>query len=480
MIRRALVLSAAVATAALVTFGVESDASACGGCFGPPPPPTEQPTVVTDHRMILSISKEQSTLYDQIRYQGSPASFAWVLPIAGTVEIGLSANIVFQALDQFTQQTIIAPPLNCPQQPTGCNQFGSRNATAGASAPAEDSQGGGVQVIKQEVVGPYETVQLKSEDPNALTDWLEQHGYTIADDIKPVINQYVTEKFNFLALKLVPGKDVKDMRPVRVTTTGAGAVLPLRMVAAGTGANVGITLWTVSEGRYQPQNFPSFYITTDELVWDWTKQQSNYTDLRAQKTATSLGRSWETESSVAVYRQNIESVVTYGAISQGGGTGGGASAPYYEQQAANDYLPKEDDQGNVTRTASQVRQDDMDTLFFGIPATNIRVTRIRADLSRAALDQDLQMTAAADQSVLSPVRQVTKELNEPACPVFDGCTQVGTAPRSEAIARSSGGGNETFSACATAVRSHPSWFGTGGGLMALALVHVARRRRSKR
>ena len=42
--------------AALAALAVsEPEARACGGCF---PPPGEQQSVVTDHRMILSVSKE--------------------------------------------------------------------------------------------------------------------------------------------------------------------------------------------------------------------------------------------------------------------------------------------------------------------------------------------------------------------------------------------------------------------------------------
>jgi hypothetical protein len=331
-----------------------------------------------------------------------------------------------------------------------------------------------VKVVAQEVVGPYETVQLEADDPNALTDWLTQNGFTVADDVKPVIATYVNEKFNFLALKLVPGKGVQDMRPVRVTTTGASAVLPLRMVAAGTGPTVGITLWTVAEGRYEPQNFPSFYIQTDELVWDWTQQKSNYVDLRAQKNQAGAGRAWELETSQLLYRQNIEGVVRNGTWN-----GQGPYPQTDEERAAQDYLAVTDGQGTVTKTAAQVRDEDMNTLFYGIPTATTRVTRIRADLAHAALDQDLAMTASSDQSVLSNVRQVTKELNEPQCPVWNGCTQDGTAPRSEAIARS-GGSTETFG-CATAPRTSPFSplnLAAGGSLVALALVQAARRRRN--
>ena len=254
--RRQLAIGVVCVLAAIGgTVAFERDASACGGCFGPPPPPTESPTVVTDHRMILSLSKEQSTLYDQIRYQGSPASFAWVLPISGTVDIGLSADVVFGSLDTMTATVIQAPPQNCPQPPTSCNtSFGAPQA-AGASAKDDN----GVTVLKKEIVGPYETVQLKAEDPQALEAWLAKNGFVVPPDVKPVVDTYVKEHFNFLALKLVPGKGVQEMRPVRVTSQGANVALPLRMVAAGTGPVVGISLWIVAEGRYEPQNYASFF-----------------------------------------------------------------------------------------------------------------------------------------------------------------------------------------------------------------------------
>ncbi len=462
---KAFLLAGAVALAGVLAL--EADAQACGGCFAP----TENPTVVSDHRMILSISQDQSTLYDQIRYSGSPASFAWVLPIAGTVQVGLSADIVFSGLDQMTQTRLVAPPLNCPPPP---DCFGSSSSggfgSAGNAAPPQD----GVDVLKHEVVGPYETVQLKATDPSALNDWLTQNGFAIPTDVQPVIGAYVNEKFNFLALKLVPGKGVQDMRPVRVTTTGASAVLPLRMVAAGTGPTVGISLWIVGEGRYEPQNFPSFVIDASELSWDWSQSKSNYTELRAQKTAAGGGRAWEIESSTDLYRQSLESLVQQGSYD-----GQGPYPTTDEERAAQDYLPVKDDQGNVVKTAAQVRDEDLATLFHGISSTSSRVTRMRADLAHASLDQDLAMSAAANQAVLSNVRQITKETNQPLCPVYEGCSQTGNAPRDEAIAKSKdnwGSSNGTFS-CSTSQTGALSWMTAGLGFAGLAVVQAVRRRR---
>ena len=60
-------------TAALAALVVEvRDASACGGCFVSQ---TEN-TQVTGHKMVLSVSQTQTTLWDQISYNGDPKSFA--------------------------------------------------------------------------------------------------------------------------------------------------------------------------------------------------------------------------------------------------------------------------------------------------------------------------------------------------------------------------------------------------------------------
>lgn len=488
--RKNLIIAAATFAAALTsTFALEHDASACGGCFSPPPSPTENPTVVTDHRMILSISQDQSTLYDQIKYSGNPAAFAWVLPIVGTVDVGLSADIVFRTLDGSTATSIVAPPLNCPAPPT-CNNRGGGGASFSEDAPGAISDAGAapppVTITKQEQVGPYSTVQLHSTDAGALEKWLSDNGFSIPADVQPVVDKYVGEHFDFLALKLLPGKNVTDMRPVRVTTKGAGSVLPLRMVAAGTGATVGISLWVVGEGRYEPQNFPSFVIPTADIGWDWAHSKSDYIDLRTAKAAAAAGRAWETESSTTLYRQQIESAIlrTYYGGYPGSGISptdpdGGTIDPE-EASAQVDYLPVTDAQGTVTKTAVQARQEDLATLFHAIPDATARVTRMRADLAHAALDADLVVTASKDQSVLSNVRQLTKEIGQPNCPVYsaDGCNQVGTAPRDQAAARTDGGG-ESFSCAAGGGSSGGTlWLGAGLGYLALSIARARRRRGS--
>jgi MYXO-CTERM domain-containing protein len=340
---------------------------ACGGFFTEP---SETVSQVTGNRIVLSLGMDQTTLYSQIEYSGDPASFAWVLPIKGQADVGLSADGMLNALDAVTAVELSAPPFSCPSHSCEATATG-----AGGSAGTASSSGGGVDVLAQEVVGPFETVQLASTDPNALTDWLTGHGYTIPADIQPVVSAYVNEGFDFLAMKLVPGQSVSAIRPVRVTTSGASPGLPLRMMAAGAGDTTVVTLWVVSEGRYEPQNFPSFTVDRSALVWDWDSSSSNYS-----------------------------------ALVQAG----------YDAQLA--YDPRGAGYGDGDPTAAQTELDeDLDTLFTGLSAPPY-ITRLRAELSRAALATDLVLQASSDQSPLSNHINVTNTVGTPpACPPPPDC-----------------------------------------------------------
>jgi hypothetical protein len=290
---------------------------------------------ITDERMLLAVSSTQTTLYDQIRYAGSPSSFAWVLPIHGTVTVGLSADVLFDAVDALTATEIKPPPSSCPPPPQcggngGC--FGSSSNAAVFSANGAGGAPPPVTVTKQENVGPYATVQLHAADSSALDTWLTENGFVIPDDVTPVLEEYVAEGFDFLAMKLLPDQGVQAMRPVRVTSPGAGFSLPLRMAAIGTGTTVGITIWVVSDGRYEPQNFPFFHIDDSALVWDWQTSLSNYTTLRTQQEAAQAYKAWEIESSIDLNEQIISTAIVTGGQSLGT-VAGQASDP------SQDYLP---------------------------------------------------------------------------------------------------------------------------------------------
>ena len=180
--RRIAALSISALATTLAFFSQEGDAHACGGCFHDP---TDNPSVVTDHRMVLTIAQDQTTLYDQVTYQGDPKSFAWVLPI--------------HALDQATQTQVRQPQLNCPSRPACPNDNLTDTPNAGGfSADSGSNADGSVTVISEQVVGPYETVQLSASDPAALETWLSKNGFVVPVDVQPIVAAYQKEGFDFL------------------------------------------------------------------------------------------------------------------------------------------------------------------------------------------------------------------------------------------------------------------------------------------
>ncbi len=387
---------------ALIAIGLVSpvlfamdDAKACGGCFVQ----QSENTLVSGHRMILSVSANQTTLWDQITYDGAPESFAWVLPIKGTVDVGLSSDALFQVLESYTNVVVTSPTINCP------NSCGSPTSDAGSggnfgAGGGGGEGGGGVTILEQEVVGPYETVQLAASDPGALANWLASHGYNIPPSIQPVIDSYVSDDFNFLALKLVPGQNVSAMRPVRITTPGAGPGLPLKMVAAGTGAQTPILLWVFGEGRYETTNFPSFTIKSDELVWDWDTASSNYSTLKQEKFDASNGKGWLVEAAGNLYSEEIGNSIQWG----------GGLVEYEDADGAN---------------AEMNLASDMAALYGNIPGPNLFSTRLFANLPQSALTTDLSLGASADQTPVSNYLYASKTKGTPPeCPP-DPCAGEG-------------------------------------------------------
>jgi hypothetical protein len=466
-------LAIGIATAvSAVSFAGQRQASACGGCFHPP---TQNVTDITDERMLLAVSAQQSTLYDQIQYSGSPSSFAWVLPIHGTVTVGLSADILFDSIDTLTATQIIPPEPNCPSP--NCTYYGppASAGLAGGSDHAEDA--GAVQVLSQASVGPYATVQLHSTDSSALDAWLTQNGYDIPAAVQPILDAYVQGGFDFLAMKLLPDQGVQAMRPVRVTTTGSSLSLPLRMASIGTGAVTGITIWVVADGRYEPQNFPFFHIDDSQLVWDFSTNISNYTTLRTQKETELKNAGWEIESSIALNQQLITNVILSGGQYYGGGVSAGAPS-----DATQDYLPVGDPDagadGGAYESAEQVRADDIAALFAGLTGSTVRVTRIRSDIAQAAMTADFFLQASMDQSELPNTRYVTQSVNL-TCPIYSGCTVVGTGTLAQAQA-SVNGKSGGCAASATGTQGLGVEFGALAGVVGLVLGRAIRLRRARR
>ncbi len=450
----------AVALAAIPM--AETHARACGGCFRP----SQVVSVVNAHRMVFSVSQQQSILWDQFEYTGNPQDFAWVLPVhAASAKVELAHDEFIAALDAYSSPII--------QGPTQSN--GGGFGCGASNASYEGPNGGGVQVVNQEVVGPYEVATLRATDPNALESWLASHGYEIPASVQPTIAAYVSGGFDFIALRLQPGQGVAAMQPVRVVTSGADPTLPLRMVAAGVGSDVSILLYVISEGRYEAANFNNTQVDFTKLQWNKNSNTSNYDTLIQTAMTSGDGRNFTVEfaghlfsqdfssntfngnqSFASIYTQSISQAqkcpyqMVHGADFPVDAGPGFPDASFGDSSTTDANTTDADldgattdadldaatadadtDAGTTTTdggsgdggTGSSYDKcnfDDLTTATAGMNQADVFLTRLRADLKVSALDQDLVLKAAADQTPYDNIHQATQ--------TGDGCSTTSEAP----------------------------------------------------
>jgi hypothetical protein len=494
-----------VAIGAAVT-GVP-DARACGGCFHGP---SQTVTVITDHRMVFSVSTTQTVLWDQIKYSGSASEFAWVLPVKPGATIQLSQDAWIASLDAATQTVIESPPNNCGVQAQqdvggGGGGCGYSSASEALSPGVEDFDAGAgspVTVVSQQVVGPYDSVTVRSSQGEALGTWLRANGFDIPQSIQPVIDAFSSQGFDFIALKLAPGEGVQAMQPVRVVTPGADLSLPLRMVAAGVGAHVGVELFVLSEGRYEPQNFPQVTIDFSKLEWDPTNQVSNYTTLASEALATNGGRGWLIESAgpanlygpangvnpplESTYMQTCTAFLLppmscgtpdAGATEAGddasgeGGDDAGGSVDGAISDAEAGASPEASPDYDAAACQAQLNGcDDLSLAMTGIDPGTLWITRLRADLPAAALADDLVLQASTTQAAVPSVHQAYAYTTPGYNPCGSNSAAPSSPPKGACACRTSRG----------AARFDVDGVGLGFAALGVSLAFRARARRRRR
>lgn len=475
----------AIGLALAAPLFVARDARACGGCYHKPS--ETETTVVTGHRMVLSVSTTQTVLWDQIEYDGDPSEFAWVLPVKQGARVELASDAWFETLDAATSVHVVGPQLDCAPAPgargssSGCgsqdNFAAGIAASDGASVPRD-----AVTVVHHGTVGPYETVTLSTDTQGALNTWLDGHGYAVDPDVQPIMDAYVTEGFDFIALRLQPGQGVRAMKPVRVVMPGASPTLPLRMVAAGTGPFVGISLFVVTEGRFATKNFPGATVAQAELSWDHLTTESNYKALRKSALDGDKGRTWLTSYAQkgALFSpirnplsdgENVEYSTSMGVahtiadayIAQATKNGevDGQQCSFVSKGYADSSLVVTDSCPPGTKDRAQCpavpedkldasdlacgAADDLAVALTGLHPRDVWITRLESFLPRAALATDLELEPAAAQSpvenwltprtVLHEAEACRQGLDGAAAPVFlGGGGRSGKPPRGSVFA----------------------------------------------
>ncbi|MCK6550021.1 DUF2330 domain-containing protein [Myxococcota bacterium] len=281
---------------ALALVAAPSTARACGGFFC-----SNQPVIQTGESIIFAVDHANERVHAVIRinYSGSAPDFAWILPLVAAPEtIDVATDEAFRAVDRVT-----APSF----QPTfefsgGCSRFPSGGAAdAGLSFDAGASPGGGVEVLAERAVGPYESVVLQGSDPDAVRGWLVDHQYLVTDAMMQTVVPYLEQGNVLLALRLQNDRSAGDVQPIALTMRSTEPCIPLRMTAIAAQEDMSITAIVLSNaGRAIPSNY--LHVEPNWLRLNWVTFGSNYRTLVSLAADEAGGNAFVTEYSGATQR----------------------------------------------------------------------------------------------------------------------------------------------------------------------------------
>lgn len=339
-------LLAALVAATLAT-ALPTTATACGGLFAPP----QEIAHGSAFRMAVSISNDQTTLWDAISYTGEASKFAWILPVpAKPASIDVASDSFFAWLDETSQPMVYPPPE--PSSDSGGIGCGSTSDAGGSKNSLGAEQGRGVQVYQLGQVGPYAFAVVGSDDPDALFSWLNDGGFALPASDKPLLQTYIDKKWLFAAMKLDKGQGSKDVKPIRMTYPGKQLSLPLHLMSAAPAQVLPLAIWVIADKRMEAANYGNARIDAKKLRWLSDLDASNYETVFDQAIADLGGKAFITE---------------YVGL---------LSSPGYEPSDA---------------------KADMDLARKGLGSTAM-LTRLRTRMAPAAFTLDLELAPAADQS----------------------------------------------------------------------------------
>lgn len=271
-------------------------ARACGGFFCSSP---TQPIAQGGEKIVFALDTDGSiTAVVQITYSGPADTFAWVLPVPSVPTVSVGTSALVQGLDQATMPSFMRTPPRfegtCVEPHCSYPSSGSAGCCFGASATgrrgytdaaaialdAASSDGGpgadsGITVLARAEVGPYNYVVFTGPTSMAIHDWLVTNGYLVPATTVPLLDPYVAQHSNFIAVKLSKGATppgelpsvVGDLAPLVLHYASGEPCIPIRLTALATIPDMPITAFFLADADVRPDNYLETELPDDPTLW---------------------------------------------------------------------------------------------------------------------------------------------------------------------------------------------------------------------
>jgi len=256
----------------------------------------------TGENILFVIEDGAVEAHIQIQYDPATdaAKFAWIIPVTSTPTFAVGSQQLFANVAAGTVPSYGYAQQN---QPCGSCTPGGFTSTASTSMSTtagdggfDDSGGedtGGTDVLLEQTVGAFDAVVLQSTSADELVQWLGENGYYQDPDATPILQEYIDENFQFIALRLTPGAGVGEIHPIVIRYAGDEPCIPIRLTRIAAREDMAIRAYFLGDDRVVPTNYR--HVEINPLAIDWLQLGIDYTDVVTRAVDAAEGRAFVTE-----------------------------------------------------------------------------------------------------------------------------------------------------------------------------------------
>ena len=295
-----------LSVSALVLTVAPNVAHACGGFFC-----NSTPVEQNAERILFEVDLDNEivTATVEIQYTGDADDFAWVVPvleIPDDPQLEIAPGSLMTLLEASTNKQLIFPPTTCTRPPDPPFVFSESVVLAGGDDIDREN---GIDVTELEQVGPYAPQRIRSDDADALIEWLNTNGYLITSAMEPAVQEYVAQGYDFLGMKLAPDAGVTDIQPIVIQYPGTEPMVPVVLTSVAAGPEMPILTFIAGASRWESSNYANLELDDDERVMaDPRTGRDNYYSLARFLTDDSDGRAVVTEFAAPTSDVNVQNV----------------------------------------------------------------------------------------------------------------------------------------------------------------------------
>lgn len=221
--------------------------------------------------IVYDPQTQQVNLVPSINISGEATEFAIVIPTPSIPKLDTVDRRIFRELNDLTMPVT---RWRGGGGSSGCNVFTAEDTGDGVffDNAAEEA---GVTVISEQNVGAFDTVILTADNPMALTDWLDRHGYHHSIEDNAILQSYIDQRWIFTAMRLSAEFEGGGRRPARffdqsidpilLTYTAKRLIYPLRLTSISAREGTDVTVYILTPNK---MHFPSARVEYANRITD--------------------------------------------------------------------------------------------------------------------------------------------------------------------------------------------------------------------